>query len=78
MNTLPSYTLEVRAVDQRRHLQSSIAELRSRVRERLPIHHKTIEVRRPSILSGIVASLVVLLGYGLARYLSNSHSRRNR
>jgi hypothetical protein len=76
MNSLPSHTLEVRAVDQRRRLQSSIAELRSRVRERLPIHNKTIEVRHASILSGGVASLLVLLAYGFARYLFSAHRRR--
>lgn len=76
MNTLPSYTLELRAVDQRRRLQSSLAELRSRVHGRLPSYSKSIEVRHASILSGVVGLLVVLLGYGIARYFSSAHRRR--
>ena len=76
MNTVPSYTLEVHAVDQRRRLQSSIAELRSRVREILAINDERIELQRAPLVSRLIASLVVLRGYGLTRYLFSTHRRR--
>jgi hypothetical protein len=76
MTTVPSYTLELRAAaDQRRRLQSSIAELRSQVRERFAINKKRNELPQ-AIGSRFVASFVVLLA--LTRILWRSHGRRNR
>ena len=75
MTTVPSYTLELRAADQRRRLQSSISELRSQVRERFDINKKRNELPQ-AIGSRLVASFVVLLA--LTRILWRSHGRRNR
>jgi len=75
MTTVPSYTLELRAADQRRRLQSSISELRSQVRERFDINKKRNELPQ-AIGFRLVASFVVLLA--LTRILWRSHGRRNR
>jgi hypothetical protein len=76
MNTLPSYTLEVRAVDERRRLQSSIAELRSRVREKLDIKR---EIRQSVFgLSGAVTLFALLLGGGFTLVLASALRRRGR
>jgi hypothetical protein len=76
MNTLPSYTLEVRAVDERRRLRSSIEELRSRVREKLDIKG---EIRQSvSGLSGAVTLFAVLLGGGFTLVLADALKRRGR
>ncbi len=59
----PTYTLEVRAADQRRRLHSSVVELRSRVQERLDPKQVAREYLVPA--SGIAALLGMVLGYGL-------------
>jgi hypothetical protein len=55
----PTYTLELRAADQRRRLHSSVAELRSRLDPK--------QLGREYVLpaSGIAAMLGLVLGYGL-------------
>lgn len=59
----PTYTLEVRAADQRRRLHSSVVELRSKVRERMNPQQVAREYLAPA--SGIAALLGLVLGYGL-------------
>ena len=63
MSTAPSYTLEMRAADQRRRLHSSVAELRSKVQEKLDVKRTAREYVLP--LSGAAALLGTLLGYGI-------------
>ena len=74
MNTLPSYTLELRAADQRRRLQSSLSELRSRLRESFDIKKRN-ELFRSPLVSTLVASFVVLLAR--TRVLLRSHGCKN-
>ncbi len=62
-NNEPTYTLEVRAADQRRRLHSSVVELRSRVRERLDLKQNAREYLRPA--AGVAAVLGLALGYGV-------------
>jgi hypothetical protein len=64
MNTLPADNLEIRAADQRRRLQSSVHELKHRVREKLDVkrnisHHVLLA-------SAVVGTLSLVLGYGFA------------
>jgi hypothetical protein len=62
-SNVPSYTLEMRAADQRRRLHSTVVELRSKVREKLDVK-QTARQYVPA-LSGAAALVGVLLGYGL-------------
>jgi hypothetical protein len=59
----PTYTLELRAADQRRRLHSSVVELRSRVQERLDPKQIGREYIVPA--SGIAALVGLVVGYGL-------------
>lgn len=59
----PTYTLELRAADQRRRLHSSVVELRSRVQERLDPKQLGREYLVPA--SALAALLAMVLGYGL-------------
>lgn len=64
MSTLPSESLEVRAAEERRRLHSSVAELKSRVREKLNV--KKTARRYMPYASGAAALLGLLMGYGFA------------
>ena len=59
----PTYTLELRAADQRRRLHSSVVELRTRVQERLDPERIGREYLLPA--SGVAALFGLVLGYGL-------------
>ena len=59
----PTYTLELRAADQRRRLHSSVVELRSKVQERLDPKQLGREYLVPA--SGVAALLGLVLGYGM-------------
>jgi hypothetical protein len=63
-NNVPTYTLEMRAADQRRRLHSSVVELRSKVREKLNVK-RTARQYIP-VASGAAALFGLLLGYGTA------------
>jgi hypothetical protein len=62
-SNVPSYTLEMRAADQRRRLHSSVVELRTKMKEKLDV--KEAARRYVPALSGAAALFGVLLGYGL-------------
>ena len=64
MSSVPSYTLEMKAADQRRRLHSSVVELRSKVREKLDV--KRTARQYVPIASGAAALFGMLLGYGAA------------
>lgn len=63
MSSLPIYELELRAADERRRLQSSVTELKSRVRENLNVS----KVARKHVWwAGATVALVGLLsGYAV-------------
>jgi hypothetical protein len=63
MSSLPIYELELRANDERRRLQSSVTELKSRVRENLDLG-KTAR-RHVWWVGGIVAVLGLMSGYAV-------------
>lgn len=60
--SVPSYTLEERAADQRRRLHSTAVELRSKVREKLDV--KRAARQYAPVASGAAALFGMLLGYG--------------
>jgi hypothetical protein len=72
MNTVPSYDLEVRAVDQRAELRTSITRLRSQLRQTLD---RAVARHRTAVLIGTVTSVIVLFGY-LTRHLVRAFERR--
>ena len=64
MNTLPAETLQLRAADQRRRLQSSVHELKDRVRDKLDVKRN---ISHHVLLASAVAGFLSLsLGYGFA------------
>ena len=64
LSRLPPETLEVRAADERRRLQSSVEELRWAVRERLNV--KKIARQYLPVASAVVALVGLGAGYGFA------------
>jgi hypothetical protein len=64
MSSLPIYELELRASDERKRLQSSVKELKSRVLENLDVS----ETARRHVwrAGGIIAALGLLSGYAVA------------
>ncbi len=70
MSTAPTYTLEVRAADERRRLQSSVAELKSRVREKLDVR-RTARQHLPT-LSAAAGLLGLALGYSFTGIFTRS------
>jgi hypothetical protein len=64
MSTLPTEDLQLRAEDQRRRLQSSINELRDRVRQEADL--KQLLRRHLGWVCAAGAALGLALGYGLA------------
>jgi hypothetical protein len=66
MNTIPSYTLEVRAVEERKRLNVDIEDLKARVQEKLD--RKKTQLRRGSVVfRRFLASVLLLAAYGAAR-----------
>jgi len=63
-NPLPAEVLEQRAVEQRRRLHDSVAELRSTVRQRLDVKRTAREHFWP--VAAVVSLAMLLLGYGVA------------
>jgi len=63
MSTLPIYELELRASDQRARLEASVAELKTKVRERLDMDNAARE--HLGLLSGIVAAFAFASGYAV-------------
>ena len=63
-NPLPAEVLEQRAVEQRRRLHDSMAELRRTVRQRLDVKRTAREHFWP--VASVVSLAMLLLGYGLA------------
>jgi hypothetical protein len=63
MSTLPIYELELRASDQRKRLQASVTELKSRVRESLDV--KRTASQHLWLVGGIVAALALASGYAV-------------
>jgi len=68
MNNLPSYTLEVRAVEERKRLQLDIEDLRARAREKL--EREKAQLRRRLVLfKGLMmASVLALVAYRAAQH----------
>ena len=64
LSRMPPETLEVRAADERRRLQSSVEELRWQVRERLDV--KKIARQDVPVASGVAALIGRGAGYGFA------------
>lgn len=64
MSSMPTYTLEIRAADQRRQIHSAVTELRSRIREKLDV--KTNVRQHVPLISGIATVAGLLMGYGFA------------
>jgi hypothetical protein len=62
--TLPVDTLEVRAADQRRRLQSSVHQLKDRVREKLDVKRNVSH--HVLLASAIAGAFSLALGYGFA------------
>jgi hypothetical protein len=63
-NPLPAEVLEQRAVEQRRRLHDSVAELRRTVRQRLDVKRTAREHFWP--VASVVSLAMLLLGYGMA------------
>ncbi len=63
MSGLPLQDLQLRAVDERRRLQSSVVELRSRIRENMDVRKNLRE--HVWVASGIVAVFGLLSGYAI-------------
>jgi hypothetical protein len=68
----PTYTLEIRAADQRRRLHSSVVELRSRVQEKM--NPKQVAREYLVAASGVAALLGLVLGYGLTGVFTRKRS----
>lgn len=64
LTRMPPETLEVRAADERRRLQSSVEELRWQLRERLDV--KKIARQYLPVASAVAAFLGLGAGYGFA------------
>lgn len=64
MSTPPNYTLEVKAADERKRIHSSVAELRSRMREKLDVK-RTARQYLP-YASGAAGLLGLIMGFGFA------------
>jgi hypothetical protein len=64
LSRLPPETLEVRAADERRRLQSSVEELRFRVRERLDV--KKVARKYVPAASAVAALVGLGAGFGFA------------
>ncbi len=64
LSRMPAETLEVRAADERRRLQSSVEELRWQVRERLDV--KKIARQYVPVASAVAALIGLGAGYGFA------------
>jgi hypothetical protein len=64
MSTLPLEDLQLRAVDERKRLQSSVIELRSRIRENIDVRKNVRE--HVKLASGIAATVGLLSGYAIA------------
>jgi hypothetical protein len=65
-NPLPAEALEQRAVEQRRRLHDSVAELRRTVRQRLDVKQTAREHFWP--VASVVSLAMLLLGYGMASF----------
>lgn len=76
MNSLPIYELELRATEERRRLQSSVTELKSRLRENLDVS-KTAR-RHVWLAREILAALGLRSGYALKANLLTARSRCQR
>ncbi|HVO63400.1 MAG TPA: hypothetical protein VMT53_20905 [Terriglobales bacterium] len=64
VSRMPPETLEVRAADERRRLQSSVEELRLQVRERLDV--KKMARKYVPVASAVAALIGLGAGYGFA------------
>jgi len=64
MSGVPLYELELRAHDERQRLQSSVLELRSRIRENMDVTKNARE--HVWLASAVVAGLGILSGYAVA------------
>ena len=63
MSTLPIYELELRAGDQRRRLQASVTELKSKVRDSIDVKNN---VRQHLwVVGGIMAAFAFATGYAV-------------
>lgn len=64
----PSYDLEVKAADERRRLDSSIHELRDRLREKLDVKNNVDEFTREHVpaMSAVAALVALFFGYSVA------------
>lgn len=58
----PSDILELRAVEQRRRLHNTVAELRSTVRERVDVRRNARQYLLPA--TGVAAAVGLAMGYG--------------
>lgn len=64
MSSVPAYTLEIRAADQRKQIHSSVIELRSRMRQKLDVKWNLRQ--HVPLISGVAAVASLLMGYGFA------------
>ena len=62
--SIPTDVLEVRAAEQRVRLHESVAELRSRVKDKLDVEAQAREHVWPA--AGVAALVSMVLGYGAA------------
>jgi hypothetical protein len=67
---VPSYTLEVRAADERRRLGSSVAELRSVMREKLDVRRAARQYL--PVASAVVALVGLGVGYSFGGLFTRS------
>ncbi len=69
MNELPSYDLELKAADERRRLHSSLAELKSHVRDTLDVNKNASEHL------GLACALAIAVGLGTGYSLTGMFTR---
>jgi predicted sugar kinase len=74
MNTLPTDDLEIKAADQRRRLQSSVHELKDRVREKLDVKRNISQ--HVLLASAIAGAMSLGFGYSVAGVFTRSRSNR--
>lgn len=68
MSTLPVYELELRASDQRKRLQASVTELKSKVQDNLDF--KKTARQHLWLVGGFIATLALAAGYAVTGWFA--------
>jgi hypothetical protein len=68
MSTLPVYELELRASDQRKRLQASVTELKSKVQRSLDL--KKTARQHLWLVGGVIATLSLAAGYAVTGFFT--------